>query len=298
MKRAGALLLISAALVLGTGAAAHAVSDGQYDPARQHCSPTADDSEAPDRVEPACRNLILSLRDGAGNESYVGLRQTADGQSVDPSDPDYGVAPSLDPTGGLHLYFGADDNLDNGEHDESPLIANGPSDGGAIVVNADPATVDPWLAALQAVETAYLLTHPVPVLDAGTGACADGICVALTTLERTAYQGGDPSKPKQPVADYTGKLWDPQACGGPSDTADDCGPGDITYWHNLDGRRTTEPGVQVFEDPDPQGSPIGPYPLPALYAGTCGVVLGGGQAAAPDSPLTNSAHQLQLDTGC
>ena len=57
--------------------------------------------------------------------------------------------------------------------------------------------------------------------------------------------------------------------------------------------------MTFFEDPDPEGSPIGPYPLPALYAGTCGVVAGGGPAAtAPASPITNSAGQLQVKTGC
>jgi hypothetical protein len=286
------------ALILGTGATAWAVSDGHYRPGSQHCSGAANDSEDPTRVEPDCRNFIFSVSDGAGNESWFGFRQTADGDTVDPTNPDYHAASTLDPASGMHVYFGADDNLDNGEHDSSPLINNGASDGGAIVVNADPASVDPWMAAVSTANVAYLLTHPIPVLDAGFGACADGICAAITTLERIAYAGGDRSKPSQPVYDYSGKVWDPDSCGGPSDTAADCGGEDILAWHNKDGDRTTEPGVQVFEDPDPQGSPIGPYPLPALYAGTCGVVVGGGPLEIPDSPLTNSAHQLQISTGC
>jgi hypothetical protein len=59
-----------------------------------------------------------------------------------------------------------------------------------------------------------------------------------------------------------------------------------------------EPGVVVYGDPDPQASPIGPYPLPAAYVGTCGVTLGGGQAQAPASPATNSAGQFSVSTGC
>jgi hypothetical protein len=60
-----------------------------------------------------------------------------------------------------------------------------------------------------------------------------------------------------------------------------------------------EPGVQVYEDPDAQASPIGPYPLPAVYAGTCGGIVGGGSApAAPDSPVTNDAGQIEARTGC
>jgi hypothetical protein len=56
--------------------------------------------------------------------------------------------------------------------------------------------------------------------------------------------------------------------------------------------------VQVYEDPNPEGSPIGPYPLPALYVGTCGVVFGGGQVQMPASPITNGAGQVVLKTLC
>jgi hypothetical protein len=279
--------------------AALAISDGVYSYERQHCTGAADDSEDPGRVEPGCQSFTFNVADGAGNEGFIGLQQTADGELPDPTAPVYGVPATFDPASGMHVYFGADDNLDNGEHDSSPLISNGPSDGGAIVLNADPAAADAWIAAFQAADVAYLLTHPVPVFDGGFGACADGICFALTTVERVAYEGGDSDRPEQHAADYSGKTWDPETCGGPSDTAADCGPGDITYWHNRDGVRTVEPGVQVFEDPDPQGSPIGPYPLPALYVGTCGVIAGGGpNAQVPASPLTNAAGQLVIETGC
>ena len=59
-----------------------------------------------------------------------------------------------------------------------------------------------------------------------------------------------------------------------------------------------QPGVQVYEDPDPQASPIGPYPLPAAYAGTCGVVVGGGDFDFTGAPSTNSAGQIGASTGC
>jgi hypothetical protein len=289
---------VAGLLVLGS-AGAWAVSDGQYDPARHHCSGAADDSEDPSRVEEGCQSFTINVADGAGNEGWFGFKQTPDGQNVDPTDPVYGTPTTFDPASGVHVYFGADDNLDSGEHDSSPLISNGPSDGGAIVFNVDPTTVDPWLAALQAGDVMFLLAHPIPLVDAGFGACADGVCFALTTTERVAYTGGNPDKDPQPVADYEGKEWDPESCGGPSDTAADCGGQDITYWHNKDGVRTTEPGVQVYEDPDPQGSPIGPYPLPAAYVGTCGVILGGSpDTLFPASPLTNTAGQLQAETGC
>ncbi len=279
-------------------AGAWAVSDGQYSYRRQHCSGAADNSKDPTRVEPGCQSFTVNVSDGAGNEGFIGLQQTADGQSPDFLNPVSGTPTTFDPTSGVHAYVGADDNLDTGEHDSSPAISNGPSDGGAIAFNVDPASVDPWVAAVQAGDVAYLLTHPLPLVDGGFGACADGACLAVTTVERVAYQGGDKHKPAQPVADYTGKRWDPPTCGGPSDGKADCGPGGIAKWHKGDGARTTEPGVQVFEDPDPQGSPIGPYPLPAAYAGTCGVIVGGGAAQAPASPVTNSAGQVQVRTAC
>jgi hypothetical protein len=75
-----------------------------------------------------------------------------------------------------------------------------------------------------------------------------------------------------------------------------------------------EPGVQVYEDPDPQASPLDPvfeagitpqpvlYPIPAAYAGTCGVTAGGGPVAGslvpPGTPGTNSAGQVSVSTGC
>jgi hypothetical protein len=64
-----------------------------------------------------------------------------------------------------------------------------------------------------------------------------------------------------------------------------------------------QPGVVLFEDPDPQGSAILPtsmFPLPAAYAGSCGVVLGGAPGLHfPKSPLTNQAGQLALTAkGC
>ena len=299
MRKAGvATFVIAALLTLGAGAAG-AVSDGQYDPARQHCSSSAESTANDDTAEDGCTNFIIGVRSGSGSDAaFVGFRQTPEGEPVDPTNPIYGVDPAaLDPAGPAGVYFGADDNLNTGEHDGSPAINNGPSDGGAIVANVDPSTLDAWLAALQAGDVDYVLRHPLPLVDAGMGACADGVCVAVTTVERVAYEGA--GKGSQPVADYSGKEWDPETCAGPSDGKADCGPGGIAKWHRSDGTRTTEPGVQVYEDPDPQGSPIGPYPLPALYAGTCGAVVGGGPSAtAPESPITNSAGQLQVDTGC
>jgi len=71
----------------------------------------------------------------------------------------------------------------------------------------------------------------------------------------------------------------------------------------------TEPGVQIYNDPDPDGdSGDGIYPHPGIYIGTCGVIIGGEPRPGnkfkkdpwtmPPSPWTNSQGQLDLSTGC
>ena len=214
---------------------------------------------------------------------------------------------------GAKLYLGADDNLDTGEHDGvdgkngTANSANGPSDGGAIIVDWHPDQIAAWVAALSAAPGAPgpFLSNPVPLVSIGFGSCADGACLGIYTAKTTMYEGGTPGE--RDVYNYDGKKFDPAGCdsGSAKDDASCRGPnpGDP---QTMDGWRAAEkqnvvaqPGVQVYEDPDPQGSPIGPYPLPAAYVGTCGVTAGGGAApAAPKSPITNGAGQLNVSTGC
>ena len=312
-------ILFTIAVVLAGLASAWGVSDGHYDYRRNHCSGAADNYTNP-AAEAGCYTMIVTVSDGTGHE-YVGagIRQTPehtaagtidvwfDGGSgtktIVTFDRSGGHSTSeepgtpADPATGLHLYFGADDNLDGGEHDSSPQINNGPSDGGGIVVDVDPATADAWIAAAQAMDIAAILRRPLPVGSAGSGFCADGICFAITTQRRVAFQGGNPDVSRD-VFDYEGKTWDPESCAGPSDGADDCGGVQLSDWNAREGTTYVEPGLQIFEDPDAQGSPVGPYPLPAFYAGTCGVVVGGGPMVFPASPQTNSAGQLEVRTAC
>lgn len=287
-------LLVAAILVCGTGVAVAGVSSGNYDPARHGCSGGADDSDNPSNVEPGCQNMTFNVRDGDGTEQFrTGTYQTADGDSVNNGDVTPGAAG--DPSTGEHAYFGADDNLDNGEHDSSSKMEDGPSDGGAIVLNVTPQSVSTWLAELQSGNLKFLLTHPVPIVDAGAGSCADGLCESVQTQQHTAFQGG--AKGQRDAANYDGKQWDPGTCAGPNDEKADCGGHDINYWRRKEGRVVVEPGAQVYEDPNPEGSPEGPYPIPSAYVGTCGVVLGGGTAPpAPASPVTNGAGQAVVDT--
>lgn len=210
-----------------------------------------------------------------------------------------------------HFYNGADDNMNTGEHDGTdPTLAgaepaNGPSDGGAIVVNWHPMDVMAWLGAVMGPDGAHaVLTNPVALADAGMGSCADGVCMAIQTRERAVWHGGANGETRQ-VYDYEGKDWDPEACSSASDAdqaachGDPGHPQTMNEYKNADAQDVVaEPGVQVFEDPDPAGSPIGPYPLPAAYAGTCGVALGGGPLDFTGAPMANGAGQIIVSTGC
>jgi hypothetical protein len=151
----------------------------------------------------------------------------------------------------------------------------------------------------------YLLTHPLPLVDFGIGACTDGLCQSTQTQQRRAYDGGNASAPDRDAADYGGYTWDPESCSSADPNPETCGnkPGGISYWHDQSGDVYVEPGVQVYEDPNPAGSPIAMYPVPAFYAGTCGVIVGGGPSGSatrlPSAvPMTNDAGQLVVATGC
>ena len=214
---------------------------------------------------------------------------------------------------GVIAYLGADDNLDAGEHDGvdghnlTSHSANGPSDGGAVTAHFTP----------KSAATTPSPANPVPVAGASEGFCADGFCQEVTTRQQTVYQGNPHHDTSRDVANYQGKAWDPYNCSsGDANSEKACitpkYPG-LDGWRNAEAHNVNaEPGAQVYEDPDAQASPIDPlyeagvtpspvlYPIPAVYAGTCGVVAGGGPvASAPaGTPSTNSAGQVVVSTGC
>jgi hypothetical protein len=367
---------LAAALLLASAPLAFAASDGNYNPARQHCSGNADNSINDQYTEHGCHNFTLTISDGGGHE-YVGwgIPQTANNEqglippvipfgtgssthafafwydpgpdqggcvytTVDfkpqpptttqepcpwfnPAAPNFfGPDPAPNPASGLRLYMGADDNLAGGEHDSSATVDNGPSDGGALVLNLNPASLMTWMGYLMAANAGKLLVHPLPLVDGGIGACADGICFSAQTTRRDqTYPDGTPNY--QPVANYSGHTWDPFNCAGDFHTQADenaaCSPNTIAQWDSINGDPAVEPGVQIYEDPDAQASPIPPfYPLPAIYVGTCGVIIGGGTLvdqngnpmstqptqfppmapAQPGAPYVNDAGQLIIPTGC
>jgi hypothetical protein len=248
---------------------------------------------------------------------HVEFGQTPSAQpSVQAGAPDGSAASLL--TGG-QVYLGADDNLDTGEHDGvdgqygTQKSVNGPSDGGDLELNWHPAQTTTWLADLMLVahggSPAPIAENPVPVADAGGGGCADGTCIGVYTARRSIYQGGGAggSGSSRDAYNYQGKTWDPYDCnsGDPkSEQACITEGGHTMDWYRQQEAKNVyvEPGVTVYEDPDPQASPAGPtqlYPLPAAYAGTCGVAAGGGAVKAPASPVTNKAGQVVVSpTGC
>ncbi len=221
---------------------------------------------------------------------------------------------------GLSIYFGADDNLDFGEHDGASgkhgtsEVQDGPSDGGAIVFNWHPTEIVGWGNAIAGGDTSQLFWNPVAVADAGEGECADGFCTSVQTRRRPVYEGG--GEGSRDVYDYSGKQWDPYTCNSGDQESEDpqsCGGRSMNEWRQQEaGTVNAEPGVQVYEDPDAQASPLDPvyesglsdapvlYPIPGTYVGTCGVTVGGGPVARapPGTPGTNSAGQLSVSTGC
>jgi len=220
---------------------------------------------------------------GTPSTPSAGLSQTASGlHSVS------------DGAGQDQVYFGADDNLDNGEHDgvnptvdhnKDAKVADGPSDGGAAQANShvqgsatDPATLE------QNVDPSDP-HNPVRAADAGAAGCADGLCAGADTSHRKAYQGGCTSCPDQSVYSdqYTTQWRSPDCNSGSTANQNDCGAnwqngseaGNIYQPYSERGAYYTDPGVFVYQDPDPQASPVFPvtptYPLCELYAGTMGV---------------------------
>jgi hypothetical protein len=142
----------------------------------------------------------------------------------------------------------------------------------------------------------------------------------MTTRRQALYHGTNDGNSTRDVANYGTKQFDPAQCSSGSQPEEQAcaAPGhpDMNAWRNSEAHTVNaEPGVQIFEDPDPQSSPLDPlkdagvypkpllYPLIGVYGGTCGVILGGGPAfgtvvPAGTLPGMNSAGQLVIPTGC
>lgn len=226
---------------------------------------------------------------------------------------------------GVLVYYGMDDNSDNGEHDglgpysiaNEPWnsgVTNGASDGGAIMLVIDP---------MRAGDTPSQ-TNPEGLANASTGACADGICAEGTTQQQTVYQGcGAPDSygnaPCDAGTPQNSNVYDYAPGGNPANDPSvnsqsaDCNSGDPNttsqqacgqggmnaYRSATPANVNAEPGVQVYSDPDPQRSPAAPapfWPTPGLYVGTCGVYAGSpATTGSTPTPVSNQAGQIAID---
>jgi hypothetical protein len=134
-------------------------------------------------------------------------------------------------------------------------VQDGPSDGGAVVVNWHPLELAGWGDAIASGDTSQLLWNPLAIADAGEGECADGYCTSAHTRRRSVYEGG--GEGSRDVYDYSGKQWDQYTCNSgdqESETPESCGGQSMNSWRQHEaGTVNAEPGVQVYEDPDAQG---------------------------------------------
>ena len=199
------------------------------------------------------------------------------------------------------VYFGADDNLDVGEHDgvnpdahhgHDRKVANGPSDGGAAQANLHPQGSLTNPASLVSNISPTDSHRPLRAADATGAGCADGLCAGFDTQRRKMYQGGCRSCADQAVYDdqrttdwrspdcNSGSTWNQDQCGASWRNGNE--QGDITQPYYERGAYYDDPGVFVYEDPDPQSSPLLPmYPVCELYVGTEGAYACSNQVVAP-----------------
>ena len=71
--------VLAGVLVLGTGGAAFAMSDGIYSPEDQRCDEEANDTANGDTAQEGCQNATIYLENGDWEIVRVGTLQTAGG---------------------------------------------------------------------------------------------------------------------------------------------------------------------------------------------------------------------------
>ncbi len=255
---------------------------------------------------------------------------------------DHGTAVNVAPIveNGLLLYFGEDDNSDNTEHDgvgpynnaypgnaNDEGAENGASDGGSTELSITP----------QKALTPLSFPNPEAIINESAGFCADGICAEATTQRQTVNRGCNapdsfvaadgtsssptsqaPCDPGTPTSAnvYNYATQDPSVytestdCNSgdqKSNSNAECGPGGENALRSAEpSYENTEPGVQLYADPDASRSPLLPTPLwptPGLYVGTCGITIG--SPALPTAslinklPISNGAGQIAVSpTNC
>jgi len=202
--------------------------------------------------------------------------------------PDNAEKIDQEPPRELHVYNGADDNMESGEHDGIPAqgcadpancddpnqdnsdIANGPSDGGAIRLDVTPERESETGSDDPAENAAR---DPIPAAYAGIGACVDGICFTGGTRERRVYDGGRD--------DEGGRLYLDNAEDADYADADDAcdyqNEGScVREDHDAQRDFWAHPGVTIYDDPDPQDSSLEGFPTGpggTTHAGSGGLTV-------------------------
>lgn len=206
---------------------------------------------------------------------------------------------------------------------------------GAQTMQGWPALFEQTASSGSPATLAPILEDPFPLLTFGFGLGFDGPYVGVYTNRETLYQGGggtnSSTSSSRDIYNYqepngTAKDWQPSACAngsaggeqacttqpGSNGTTPVCtqggGPNDPTcganYYQQQEASNvTSEPGVMVYNNPDPQSSGAGG--TPGAYFGTCGAVIPTGTFGLPSENLgpvgyTNSAGQFVAAnfTGC
>jgi hypothetical protein len=102
-------------------------------------------------------------------------------------------------------------------------------------------------------------------------------CTSGAPESTNAYQNSSPASTSESANCNSGGPY-----GGPNGTESPCfenangsaNPGGANAYRSGTAQQVnTEPGVQTYQDPDPQRSPAAPFATPGLYVGTCGVYL-------------------------
>lgn len=106
---------------------------------------------------------------------------------------------------------------------------------------------------------------------------ADDQCTSSAPESTNSYENNSPSSTQESAncnsgGPYGGANGTESPCFENADGSANSG-GANAYRSGTAQQVNNEPGVQTFQDPDPQRSPAAPFATPGTYVGTCGVYL-------------------------
>ncbi|MGH7897248.1 MAG: hypothetical protein ACREQQ_04800 [Candidatus Binatia bacterium] len=242
---------------------------------------------------------------GPGEDGELADDHTQPELEIEQQNPDNAEHIDQNPPKELHVFFGADDNLESGEHDGVPEtgcaegstdpscdpppdnrdLANGPSDGGEIRLDVAPNQDDP--AANLDPENP---DNVAPNTYAGVGMCVDGICANAGSGERQVYDGGQDGRVY--LDDATAEDYKDTEDYCSYDNQDNC----VRTVHDEQQDFYSRPGVNLYADPDPQDSSLGPFDGSTnTHVGTGGVKVFGVSVIDAQNPTGIGAQMHAAD---